>query len=220
LIVIGDVHGSFKTLKALIDKLPHKNIALTGDLVDRGSMSAEVVFFVRKNGFKCVKGNHEDMMVKGFSGRYPDKLLWEQNGGLATKNSYKTVPKRLLNDDLLWMSELPLYIEYRSSEGQDFIISHSNINFVWDMQRSHPNIFENNALWSREFHRPGTEDRAFNKINIIGHTPVETVAKMGSLVLIDTGCVYGKSTGYGVLSAYDLETGIVYSQHNIDTPQN
>ena len=62
MIIIGDVHGCYKTLIALIEKLPKdRNITFVGDLIDRGPGSKDVVEFVRKNNYRCVRGNHEDM---------------------------------------------------------------------------------------------------------------------------------------------------------------
>ena len=61
--IIGDVHGNFQTLKALISKLPkNSEIIFVGDLVDRGLNSKEVIEFIRINNYKCVLGNHEKLM--------------------------------------------------------------------------------------------------------------------------------------------------------------
>lgn len=39
--IIGDVHGHFETLKALVDELPTEaTLVFVGDLVDRGKQSA------------------------------------------------------------------------------------------------------------------------------------------------------------------------------------
>lgn len=65
MIIIGDVHGGFDTLRKLVDKLPQdENICFVGDLIDRGPKSVEVVDFVIDNGFDCVLGNHEDLMIQ------------------------------------------------------------------------------------------------------------------------------------------------------------
>ena len=61
--VIGDVHGEYDALIKLVSKLPKDaKLIFVGDLVDRGSRSAEVVKFVRDGGHLCVMGNHEYMM--------------------------------------------------------------------------------------------------------------------------------------------------------------
>ena len=42
--IIGDVHGHYDTLMRLVDRLPQDaELIFVGDLIDRGSQSAEVV---------------------------------------------------------------------------------------------------------------------------------------------------------------------------------
>lgn len=61
--VIGDVHGCFFTLNNLLEKLPKDaEIIFVGDLCDKGNFSKEVIDLVIKNGYQCVKGNHEHLM--------------------------------------------------------------------------------------------------------------------------------------------------------------
>lgn len=99
--VIGDVHGHFDTLKALVAKLPTEaTLVFVGDLVDRGKQSAQVVKFVKDGGHLCVMGNHEEMMgVYGFNiiqayendAPLPLHNVWFSNGGVATLLSYGLV---------------------------------------------------------------------------------------------------------------------------------
>ena len=57
MIIIADIHGCFKTLQALIKKLPEdQEICFSGDLIDRGRNSKDVVEFVKSNGYKCCRG--------------------------------------------------------------------------------------------------------------------------------------------------------------------
>jgi serine/threonine protein phosphatase 1 len=65
--IISDVHGCYKTLLALIDKLPNKKdskIVFVGDLVDRGANSYDVIKFVMDYNYDCVLGNHEKMFLE------------------------------------------------------------------------------------------------------------------------------------------------------------
>ena len=71
LAVIGDVHGSIKTLKKLyytmLDKYLIHRIVFLGDIVDRGLYSKEVVEFLMDRQGECLmtflRGNHEDMLI-------------------------------------------------------------------------------------------------------------------------------------------------------------
>mgnify|MGYP003512738781 CR=1 FL=1 len=50
--IISDVHGCYKSLKALINQFPNKEnskIVFVGDLIDRGASSCEVVKFIMDN---------------------------------------------------------------------------------------------------------------------------------------------------------------------------
>ena len=68
--VIGDVHGHYHTLRALIDRLnvaEHDAVVMLGDLIDRGPTSAHVVDYVRSTAnVHSIRGNHEQMMADGF----------------------------------------------------------------------------------------------------------------------------------------------------------
>lgn len=110
MIIIGDVHGNFKTLIALLEKIPkeerEKGVVLAGDLIDRGPMSAEIVEFCRQNSdwIHVVTGNHEQMMVdEGVAeaayfmrngtfnisgGRRGGMGIWLMNGGMECLESY------------------------------------------------------------------------------------------------------------------------------------
>ncbi len=64
--VIGDVHGCINTLYAVFDKVSSRVSALysVGDLVDRGKYPKETVQFCLDKNIKCVRGNHEDILLR------------------------------------------------------------------------------------------------------------------------------------------------------------
>ena len=76
--IIGDVHGCYKTLLALINKLPNKfdsKICFVGDLIDRGSNSKEIIKLIRDNNYDCVLGNHESYMIDSLEKIIEDNSL-------------------------------------------------------------------------------------------------------------------------------------------------
>jgi serine/threonine protein phosphatase 1 len=204
MIVIGDVHGCFNTLKALMDKLPHRNVIFTGDLIDRGPRSYEVVQFVKDNGFHCVLGNHEEMSL----GVYFDFSMWMKNGGGETLDSYKKNEASIVEDSDFFRS-LPLFYEI----GDKFVVSHSYIGHVFDNQKDFN--FKKTAIWGRSFPKPCAEFGG--RINIIGHTPIKirTLEDYPQIIFVDSGCFY-KKEGFGYLTAFDTDTEIFYTQENID----
>lgn len=206
MIVISDVHGCYKTLMALTEKLPHKDLCFVGDLIDRGPLSDKVIDYVRENDHKCVLGNHEQMMITS-DYDFHSYNMWIENGGDKTKNRF--------NDETLqstkeWLKTLPVHIEYTTEEGKEIVISHSTVVPVWHLDKTSKE-FKHSALWSRIF----PESEHFEgKTNVIGHTPVREIVLRNQHILLDTGCVYGRK-----LSAIDLETGAIYQQELIDEVQ-
>ena len=91
---VGDVHGHFTTLEALVGRLnlgEGDAIVMLGDLIDRGPKSAHVVRYVRgTERVFSIRGNHEQMMIEGFDEssffkeRSVESRVWYHNGGMAT----------------------------------------------------------------------------------------------------------------------------------------
>lgn len=63
--IIGDIHGRFHTLKSLVEKLPEDaEIICTGDLIDRGANSQEVIRYIKNHPrITSVLGNHDAMIT-------------------------------------------------------------------------------------------------------------------------------------------------------------
>jgi bis(5'-nucleosyl)-tetraphosphatase (symmetrical) len=63
--VVGDIHGCFETVRALLDEVRYRprrdRLWLVGDLVNRGPFSLEVLRWARGLGDRAVVvlGNHE-----------------------------------------------------------------------------------------------------------------------------------------------------------------
>ncbi|MCH9740302.1 MAG: serine/threonine protein phosphatase [Epsilonproteobacteria bacterium] len=241
--VIGDIHGEYKTLLKLIDKLPKDaKLIFVGDLVDRGLQSREVVAYIREQGYSTVMGNHEVMMIR-YGERFALHLLadvevdmnntWIRNGGIETLLSYGLLEKaedgsyqiikdakaiEQLKDDIEWMKKLPIYLELDThhSSGQKVVVSHSNISKVWMIRNDKEKQKEliSEALWTRD---KETSDEV-EIFNIYGHTPQKNAAEItDNFVNIDTGCCYYslESEEYGRLSAYCVESGEVFEVLNL-----
>lgn len=234
--VIGDVHGHFHTLMKLVALLPtDARLVFVGDLIDRGAQSAEVVRYVRENNHLCVMGNHEEAMItQGFViGRcfetgeeLPSHSIWFSNGGVATLRSYGLVeleegkPIKVddyaeglqrFKDDMKWMEKLPLYLELpiEHPSQKTVVVSHAPIATAWAMRKveSLYGTFARLATTNRR--DPDSADAPI--FNIFGHTPMQNGPRIRDhFVNIDTGC-YKEEEGYGLLSAYCIETGDVMS---------
>lgn len=115
--IIGDIAGEYKTLMALLNKMPEGEVISVGDMVDRGPDSARVVDWFMRNG-RAIMGNHEHMMIDNLTkGYFYSSDIWLYNGGEHTLRSYDyEVPE----DVIEWLQNLPLFIEIG-----DTLISHA-----------------------------------------------------------------------------------------------
>jgi serine/threonine protein phosphatase 1 len=238
--VVGDVHGEYKALLNLVAKTPvNSQLIFVGDLIDRGTQSAEVVRFVRKHNLLCVRGNHEEMMIQ-YGAKFISDIennnpieqdnMWLKHGGRETLLSYGLIS--VLNDqlsvhpfvkdfifqfqdDINWMKKLPVYLELdeKHESGRTVVISHSAIAPVWAEREklATKKHFEDTVLWGRM--KPLDNAPIFN---IFGHTPQQyNVDMQEHYINVDTGCYKKRETGFGLLSAYCLETGEVYASSDL-----
>ena len=239
--VIGDVHGEYQTLLALIAQLPRDaKLIFVGDLIDRGAQSQEVVAFIRENNHQTVMGNHEGLFCK-FALEFLSHLdgeiayaeinqRWHKSGRFETFLSYGVVAiskegryrvvndprsKERLRDDIAWMRQNPLYLVVDRGDSSDkkVVVSHSNISQVWHIRNDQKRKldFQQTTLWTRDH----TVDKGAKIFNIFGHHPQKFKPEITEdYVNVDTGCCYGSIEDdlYGRLSAYCVETGEILMQ--------
>ncbi len=166
MLILGDVHGCYKTLKKLISQFPNEEVCFVGDLIDRGPSSRLVLEFVIDSGYKSVKGNHEEMVKKFF---FKNDNIWlnPSNGGdkvLKEFNYFETSfnkGKKFAKEELLKTKEfqfllnLPSYLEFEifNSEKRKLFVTHSYVSKVWHYKNKSDTIykdsFDNHILWAR-----------------------------------------------------------------------
>ncbi len=218
-LVIGDVHGCFKTLrKLLFEQLNIRKddeIYFLGDLVDRGPYPRKVVDMIMSlqgigYNIKCIMGNHEYMLLQSL---LSTKLfrMWLKNDARQTLTSFRiSSALHLERHYLQFFLTMPFYIELDT-----FVLVHGGFNFDID------NPFDDtlSMLWMRN-ERVDLE-KIGNRRMIVGHSPKTLNIIKGSLgkrrILLDGGCVYfdvNKELGY--LCALDIDKMTLYTQRNID----
>ncbi|WP_418179149.1 metallophosphoesterase [Aliarcobacter lanthieri] len=220
--IISDVHGCFKSLLSLIDQFPNKQnskIVFVGDLVDRGKNSFDVVEFIIKNNYDCVKGNHEKLFLDyaPINGENDDTKYWFYScGGYETYKSYKNIED--LKNHYTYFEKLPLYIEYKDfvdNNGRYLVVSHSSVGKAWEFKNSEDSIdkeiFESQVLWSR--------NKEFDNkdiFNVFGHTiydkPKITSYSMG----IDLGCYKRRDLPNPRLCALEFPSMKIFTQENLE----
>ncbi len=218
--IIGDIHGEYQMLLALISKLP-KDVRLifVGDLINRGEQSQEVIAFVKEHAFAVVRGNHEEYLLK-YGSLFLDQMesshqsssIWPYKAisstlrsyGLLSEDSNKVIYNKAgiyqLKLDMAWIASLPFYWELGQPKGYllPVVVTHGSIDKYWLFKDRFPDYFAYHALNNR--YDPSPNAPIFN---IYGHRSREEVVFGTNFVSLDTGC--GKRSG-GKLTAYCLES--------------
>lgn len=199
--IIGDVHGCYKSLLALIEQLPNKKkskICFVGDLVNRGPNSYEVIKLIMENNYDSVFGNNEQMFLN-----FAPMLVNDRNNPLLAqwlfKNGGEKTIKSYNNEDefykqLNYLKTLPLYKEYKdykTKDGRYLVVSHSNVGKAWKLRDSKKQedieAFESQLLWSR--HKTFDNKQIFN---VHGHTIFDKPIINNYSAAIDLGCYHTK----------------------------
>ena len=195
---IGDIHGCYRALEALLASLPLKNgdtLVFLGDLVDRGPDSYQVMQTVRELVLRgqalCLIGNHEEMLLAAQDDP-SDLMFWLQVGGDTTLRSYQsaTGQMRVSDEHLVFLREAclnhyederALYVHATAAPELD-LCDQSMRDLRWTKWRD------------QGPHHSG-------KVLVVGHTAMKDgqPRDLGHAVLIDTYC-YGE----GWLTAFDV----------------
>ncbi|MBI1286319.1 MAG: serine/threonine protein phosphatase [Flavobacteriales bacterium] len=215
-LVITDIHGCAITFKKLLEKVKltkDDQLFLLGDFINRGPRSKEVIDHVlqlQEDGYNVfpLMGNHEETVLHILRERPEQlKLLLRSRNSLDLLNKNKRIRKRVFR----FIRSLPYYYEL-----DDFYLVHAGFNLNIDKP-----LTDTHAMaWMRNFNLA----KKFNKRRVFfGHTPTkfskikEAVAAGAKSICLDNGCSHaylGKE--YGRLLCYDLDSGQLFKQRNID----
>lgn len=206
--LVGDIHGEYRALAAHLEMIgfqPEKGDRLlaTGDLVDRGTNSAECLDWMSEDWFYTVKGNHEVMCVASHNQELSEFSHWCDGGDWFLDLDHAT---RTIYADAF--EALPVAIELETSQGLVGIV-HADLP-VTDWRCLEPALhgpdglrFARICMWSRRrFRRKQEEQIGGVRAVVCGHHAVERVKWLGNVVCIDTGAVYPD----GHFTIFDAET--------------
>ncbi len=192
IFVIGDIHGCFGQLCALMDKIPinfsRDQLIFIGDYIDRGSGSIEVVDYLidlkkQLPGTLFLKGNHEDMLINYLDGC--DRFTYLLNGGQQTLDAYLNHSNNpgghpVPSAHLEFFNSLQLYYQT-----EDYIFVHAGLRKKVPLESQK----KMDVLWIRDEFIYSDFD--FGKRVIFGHTPFKEPLVQTNKIGIDTGAVYG-----------------------------
>jgi serine/threonine protein phosphatase 1 len=194
---IGDVHGCFDKLEALLlacDKVRARRevrYVFIGDYIDRGPDARKVIDLLmhkqlsEADRFVCLRGNHEQMLIFAAAEARSDRELmtWWANGGEQTLDSYGVNdPRSVLAPHLEWIKALPLRFA-----DQKRLFVHAGIRpgvAIADQS-------EGDLLWIRE---PFLSFKGkHNRFVVHGHTPTNSGLPdlYSNRLNLDTGACFG-----------------------------
>lgn len=200
-IVVGDIHGCYDELVALLDKARRgagDRVVSVGDLVTKGEKNREVLeLFASGERFSAVIGNHDRALLR----------YWRGETGSLKEAQEKT---RLELEDgrerfAAYLASLPYLLDLSSH-----VVVHAGLRPGVPLGDQSPeDMTELRTLGPDRKSREGTpwyEVYDGEQTALFGHWPAAELRRGPKAIGLDTGCVYGYA-----LSAYVVETGEVFS---------
>lgn len=211
--IIGDIHGCYDELLALLDRLGYRvdvakdgrvsvlppasrKLVFLGDVVDRGPATPAVLRLVmsavRARHALCVAGNHDAKLVRALRGARvkPGHGLEESVTQLAAESA------EFREQAAAFLDKLPSHYVL---DGGRLVVAHAGLRE--DMQGRNSGRVRQFALYGDTtgeidgFGLPVRRDWAAGYRGaaavVYGHTPVLDAQWVNNTLCIDTGCVFG-----------------------------
>ncbi len=213
--IIGDVHGCYRELQELLDKLGYqvpddpnqatpstvrapdgRRAIFVGDLVDRGADSMAslkiVMAFVEAGEALCVLGNHDDKFRRWLQGR--DVSV--KHGLEGTIEDFKREPAYMRDKLLAFLSWLPIYLWL--DDGKLVVVHAGILDEMLGRTNSRVRRFclygdtegERDALGLPIRYHWAADYRGEATV-VYGHTPLPEADWVNNTLCIDTGCCFG-----------------------------
>lgn len=207
---VGDIHGCFTRLEKALQTINFNpqvdRLFSTGDLIDRGEQSNEVLPWLKKPWFHAILGNHEAMVIEAAKGDphyYADHAFHGGAWFYQLSHQEQIVIQKTFE-------KLPLFIEIDTPHGT-VVLVHADFPYD-DWHKIDPENLEQSViqycLWSRERYIYQYASSVQNvRAMIHGHTPVNTMLQLGNVYFIDTG---GWGPNMGHFTLLELKTLTAY----------
>lgn len=217
ILVFGDVHGAYH----LVAKAKH-DLGITdddikifvGDLTDRGTQNFKCVMeAMRKPNTYCIRGNHEDMMIRGMlDGDRRYYQCWYQNGGDTVFDELKT--EEAVTALAMILEEAPVMLTVSHGDNNyafvhaeyPSVISHIPVWFLEATLKQNSAIEQVSEMmmWNRdliECIKEGVDIPPVLGVDAVfhGHTPVRKPVIAQNRHYIDTGGVFNENLTVAVI---------------------
>ncbi len=196
-IIVGDIHGCYDELMALLEKAAFDagdRVVSVGDLIVKGEKNREVLdLFIEDERFSAVLGNHDRALRRYWRGE-----------DISLKESQEKVRAELSVDEArysAYLQSLPLMIDLGSH-----LVVHAGVRPGVELSgQTVEDLTELRTLGEDRTNREGVpwyEQYDGDKTVLFGHWPAPAPRRGPRAIGLDTGCVYGYQ-----LTAYIIETG-------------
>jgi diadenosine tetraphosphatase ApaH/serine/threonine PP2A family protein phosphatase len=200
-IVIGDIHGCYDELCALLERFAldaDDRVVCVGDLIVKGEKNREVLDLLIGDGrFSSVLGNHDRALLR----------YW-RDCGVSLKDEQERARAELQTGKdryAVYLESLPLMIDLGSH-----LVVHAGVRpGVALRAQTIEDLTELRTLGEDRTSREGTpwyEVYNGEKMVLFGHWPSLKPRRAPHAIGLDTGCVYGHQ-----LTGYVIETGELLS---------
>lgn len=210
LFIVGDLHGSYDLYTKGVSMLGIREedvVISLGDLTDRGNQNFRCVLeFTRKPNRYAIRGNHEDMMIRGMlEGSRDYYQCWYQNGGWTVWNEMGEEGVTLL---ATMVEELPVVLT-ASHRGKTYGFIHGGYPSIFEhlpiMDIPHLNLegerlqaFTESLMWDRDMVTCAQEGINLPKVLGVdyvfhGHSYVPEPLINANRVYMDTGGVFNNN---------------------------
>lgn len=195
-IVVGDIHGCYDELMALLEKVELRDqdrVVSVGDLITKGPKNREVLqLFMTDARFSTVIGNHDLALRRRWNGEDVDLKPAQKKANKelkGEKDAYTTFLNRLpfvidLGTHLVVHAGLRPNVELYSQTTGDL----TRLRTLGPNRES-----DEGTPWYHVYYG--------EKVVLFGHWPAPEPRRGKKAIGLDTGCVYGYN-----LTAYIIET--------------
>ncbi|WP_353224390.1 metallophosphoesterase [Salinisphaera sp. C84B14] len=201
---VGDIHGCFYMLDALLERLEFDvakdRLFSVGDLIDRGPDSERAAEFIDAPWFHAIRGNHEQMLLDAVDHGGQERALWHMNGG----DWFEAVDARAADALTERVRQLPLAAAVNLAGGGVAALVHANVighSFERTGALLEAGLADAQALsmllWNRD-RADALNGRAAGPIAVdgvdviyFGHTPMHEAMARANTRWLDTGAFMG-----------------------------
>lgn len=200
-IVIGDIHGCYDELMALLDKVAldaDDRVVAVGDLIVKGEKNREVLdLFIEDKRFSAVVGNHDRALRRYWRGEEVSLKQAQENARAELQAQHKRYAGYL--ETLPFMIDLGSHLVVHAGMRPGVALSGQTVEDLTELRTLGADRTSREGI-------PWYEVYSGEKMVLFGHWPAPEPRRARRAIGLDTGCVYGYR-----LTAYIIETGTFVS---------